>query len=315
MKAIFFGTPHFAAEILKFLFQKKITIAAVVTQPDRPKGRSAKPIPSPVKQVAIEYNPEIPVYTPEKASAEESAALLAAHDADLFIVVAYGEIIKDNLLNMPKLACINIHASILPKYRGAAPIQRCIIEGEKESGVTIMHMAKKMDAGDVISIAKVPILENMTAGELETELCKISQPTLYQVIQDLEQGKALRTPQNHEEASFASKLSSQDGFVDWKQEARKIHDQIRGLTPRPGAWCKIKIKDRILRLKIHQTELKKEYSGKAGEIVKFSDGDFIVACDSGAIKINLLQLEGKKINDAQQFLSMYSNENISLILN
>ena len=173
MKVVFFGTPDFAAKTLDFLLHHNVSVAAVITKPDKPLGRSGRPIPTPVKQVALAQTPPIPLFQPEIVSALEFAPTLEAFHADLFVVVAYGEIIKQHLLDMPRLGCINVHASILPKYRGAAPIQHSIINGETETGVTIMHMVKKMDAGDIIQICRVPIHEDTTAGELEEALCDI----------------------------------------------------------------------------------------------------------------------------------------------
>src|ERR1700722_12681047 len=167
MKVIFFGTPPFAAHVLEYLLSQCIHVAAVVTKPDRPKGRSRVPLPTPVKLIAQQQIPPIPVYQPELVSDPEFADVLIPYQADLFVVVAYGEIIKQHLLDMPKLGCINLHASLLPKYRGAAPIQRCILEGETETGVTIMHMVKKMDAGDIIKTVKIPIHPDRTYGDLE----------------------------------------------------------------------------------------------------------------------------------------------------
>ncbi|MBA3603356.1 MAG: methionyl-tRNA formyltransferase, partial [Parachlamydiaceae bacterium] len=172
MKVVFFGTPPFAAKLLKVLLEQGFSIVAIITKPDKPQGRSKEPLFPAVKETALLYAPNIPLFQPEFVSAPDFAPTLAQFDADLFVVVAYGEIIKQHLLDMPRLGCINVHASILPKYRGAAPIQRAIIGGEEESGVTIMQMVRKMDAGDMIRVAKVPIGQNMIYGELENELCE-----------------------------------------------------------------------------------------------------------------------------------------------
>ena len=157
MKVVFFGTPRIAGDVLGFLLKKNIEITAVISKPDKPQGRSNVPVPVPVKLIAQSHQPPIPVFQPEKVSAPEFAPTLESFNADLFVVVAYGEILKQHVLAIPKLACINMHASLLPKYRGAAPIQRAIINGETESGVSIMHMVKQMDAGDVIKMVKIPI--------------------------------------------------------------------------------------------------------------------------------------------------------------
>src|ERR1700722_14416890 len=169
MKVIFFGTPPFAAHVLEYLLSQCIHVAAVVTKPDRPKGRSRVPLPTPVKLIAQQQIPPIPVYQPELVSDPEFADVLIPYQADLFVVVAYGEIIKQHLLDMPKLGCINLHASLLPKYRGAAPIQHSIIHGDTITGVTIMHMVKKMDAGDMIETVTVPIGPNASFPEIEAD--------------------------------------------------------------------------------------------------------------------------------------------------
>ncbi|MEM1282083.1 MAG: methionyl-tRNA formyltransferase, partial [Chlamydiota bacterium] len=171
MKVIFFGTPVFAATILQFLIDHEVEVVAVVSKPDKPIGRSRKLVPTPVKEVALAHS--IPLYQPEKISAPNVADDLIKYDADVFAVVAYGEILKQHILDMPKKACINLHASLLPKYRGAAPIQQAIINGEKETGVTVMHMVKAMDAGDIIKVAKTPIDINETYGEVQDRLCDI----------------------------------------------------------------------------------------------------------------------------------------------
>ena len=169
MRVIFFGTPEFSARTLDYLLQKGCEVVAVISKPDRPKGRTGAPVPTPVKEILQKKYPQIPFFQPAKVSDLDFAPTLAAFEADLFVVVAYGEIIKEHLLAMPKIACLNLHTSLLPKYRGAAPIQRAIMAGERETGVTIMHLSKKMDEGDIISQVRVPIGENMTFGELQEE--------------------------------------------------------------------------------------------------------------------------------------------------
>ncbi len=294
MKIVFFGTPQFAADTLEFLLQNNIEVVAVVTKPDRPKGRSAVPQPTPVKLVAAAQHPPIPVFQPELVSDLEFAPILSAFNADLFVVVAYGEIIKQHLLDMPPIGCINVHASLLPKYRGAAPIQRCIIDGETESGVTIMHMVRKMDAGDIIKMVKTPIGPNMTYGELEKVLCKLGSQALLEVIRDFENKIFHRLSQDHSLATFAPKIELEECEIHWNLHAQQIHNRVRGVNPHPGAWCKVKIKDNILRLKLYKTLVENNLHGTPGDIMKYDAEGFIIACGQGALRLLEVQLEGKK---------------------
>lgn len=315
MKIVFFGTPPFAANLLKILIDKGIDIAAIITKPDKPQGRSHKLVPSAVKQLALEYAPHIPLYQPVIVSDSEFTPTLAEIQADLFVVIAYGEIIKQHLLDMPKLGCINVHASILPKYRGAAPIQRAIIDGEAESGVTIMQMVKKMDAGDIIRIAKVMISQDMTYGELEEELCKASVEPLLSVLNEYANGIIpAHTPQNPSLVTFAPKIELEDCQIDWNLPAKQIHNLIRGVNPEPGAWCYVQAKGEGKRLKIFRSVLVDSPNAKPGTILKFSKKGIIIACGSQAIKILELQLEGKRLMKANEFISGMSIENFSITL-
>lgn len=308
MKIVFFGTPKFAANTLSYLLEHNISIAAVITKPDKPQGRSGKLVSPPVKNVAESQNPPIPVYQPPLVSAEEFAGTLKHYDADLFIVVAYGEIIKQHLLDMPKLGCINVHASLLPKYRGAAPIQRSIIEGETETGVTIMHMAKKMDAGDIIKMVSIPIEPNMTAGELEEALCKIGCEALLNVVHAFEKGNVQRTAQDHSQATFAPKIELENCEIDWNLPAQKIHNLVRGVTPEPGAWCYVTIKDEKKRLKILKTLYSSEHFGTAGSVNIANKKALQINCGEGSLIITHLQLEGKKPMAGDEFARGYQNQ-------
>lgn len=296
MKIAFFGTPPFAAEVLEYLLAHQVDVAAVITKPDRPKGRSGTPVPTPVKGVALRH--ALPVYQPEKVSDLPFAPTLAAYNADLFVVVAYGEIIKQHLLEMPAKGCINLHASLLPKYRGAAPIQHSILAGDQESGVTIIHLVKKMDAGDMISAVKVPIPSTMTYGELEVALCRAGAPLLLQAIRDLDAGTAARTPQDPAQATLAPKIELEDCEVHWDQPAEKLHNLIRGVYPHPGAWCPVEVRGQKMRLKIHAARGDTTPSGVPGEILQYGKGGISVACGSGSLHLLQVQLEGKKAMSA-----------------
>jgi len=314
MKVIYFGTPDIAANVLEFLLANGVNVAAVVTKPDRPKGRSLTPIATAVKVKALNHQPPIPVYQPELVSAIEFAPILEKYDADLFVVVAYGEIMKQYLLDMPKLGSINLHASLLPKYRGAAPIQRSIIDGEALSGVTIMHMAKKMDAGDIIKIATVKIEPNMTAGELTDELCTVGSKALLDVIHDFEKGIINRIPQDHSQATFAPKIELEDCELKWDLSAQELHNLTRGVNPEPGSFCYVTVKGEKKRLKIRATRVEADMSGIPGQILLAEKEGIVVACKIQALRIIDLQLEGKKAMSIGDFLRGISAEELNFIL-
>lgn len=314
MKVIYFGTPSFAAEVLEYLLENQVEIVAIVSKPDRPKGRSGAPVPTPVKEVALIFDSSIPIYQPAIVSAPEFSSILEVHQADLFVVVAYGEIIKQHLLEMPHLGCINLHASLLPKYRGAAPIQRSIINGETESGVTIMHMVKKMDAGDMIEIAKVSIDSEMTFGELEKALCEVGKAALLKVIHDFEAGHIQRVPQDHGQANFAPKIELEDCEIKWEQSAQTLHNLIRGVNPHPGAWCYIRAKGEKKRLKILKSKvIPQDVNVPPGTMISGTNQDLIVATGQGALQLIEVQLEGKRAMLSSDLLKGLPMQEISFI--
>lgn len=298
MNIVFFGTPWFAAHILEYLIDNGVVPRSVVTKEDKPIGRSSKLIPPPVKQIALEKG--IPIYQPAKVSTKEMEQILAETKPDLFVVVAYGEILKTNILDLPKKGCINVHASLLPLLRGASPIQQSIIEGHKKTGVTIMEMVLKMDAGDVIRTAELPIPEDMTSGELEKALCELSCPLLLSVIKDFEKGDVVKTPQDHAKATYVKKIMQEDCCIDWTKSALEIHNLIRGLQPKPGAWCEVTVGGQKKRLKIHKTTLVSE-RGVPGEVLEYSKNGIVIGTGSEAIRLELLQLEGKKVMTGKEF--------------
>lgn len=302
MRIIFFGTPNFAASILQYLLDANIEVVAVVTQPDRPKGRSLRETPSPVKSLLIDRKMGLPVLQPEKASDPFFLEKLKELRADLYVVVAFGQILPQSLLDIPSKGCINIHASLLPKYRGAAPIQRSLLNGDPETGVVIQKMVKQLDAGDVIATAKLEILPNMTFGELEKELCELSKPLLLLVLQYYEKGIPAAEPQDHSLATYASKVSVEEAEIKWEKPAVIIHNQIRAFSPKPGAWCwAIGANGEKKRVKILRTTLCIE-SGEPGRILS-TDG--VVGCGSNSLKIIEIQPEGKKPMPASEWLRGY----------
>ncbi len=308
MKVAFFGTPPFAAYILDALIKDGIEIVGVVSRPDKSKGRSGTPSPTPIKQYLIDHFPKIPLFQPEKCSTLEFAETLRQLGADLFIVVAYGEIIKQDVLDIPRLGCINVHASLLPKLRGAAPIQRAIINGDKESGITIMHMVRKMDAGDMIEKGIIPIDPEMTFGELEKKMMEVSAPLLLKVVKELEAGTASRTAQDESAVTFAAKIELEDCEINWNKSAQEIHDLIRGVNPYPGAWAFLDIKGAKKRVKFFRSRIAGfSNEGMAPGQIMADKTNFKIACADGFIDVLELQVEGKKSMQISEFLRGYNS--------
>lgn len=312
MRIVFFGTPDFSATLLTFLIDQGVDIAAVVTRPDKPQGRSSKPQFSAVKKLALQKN--LPLYQPPKASDPLFAEELKKLHADLFVVAAYAEILKENILSITPLGCINVHASILPKYRGAAPIQRAIMTGEREGGITIMKMVLELDAGDMYSVAKTPITETMTTGELTAHFAVIGGPALWQVMQDLEKGTARPIPQDSSQATYAKKITTEDAQINWNHSSWQIDCQIRGVTPNPGAWCWIELRGEKKRLLIKKAQkILESYElllSQPGEIVSSEPSRLIISCGEGALEIFELQLEGKQSMTTSNFLKGISKKQI-----
>lgn len=267
---------------------------ACVTKPDKKRGRSQKVSPTAVKEIAEQY--AIPVYQPLKARDPEFIKILKSLNPSLFVVAAYSEIFNEELLNLPPLKCINVHASLLPKYRGAAPIERSLIAGEKESGVTIMKMVKELDAGDMLEVAKTPISETMTSGELYETLSHIGAKALLHVLNHIDSIKPV--PQDASKATFAPKIVPEEGKIDWTKKAETLHNLIRGLTPKPGAYTFIAPQNK--RLIIKKTSIEKSLQGEPGTILNQSG--LVIACGEGALRILEVQLEGKNTMRIEDFL-------------
>lgn len=299
-RLIYFGTPRFAAYILEYLLKEGAEIIAVVSRPDKPQKRSAEPIPTPVKKLALVHN--LPVYQPKKVSDPEFANFLKSLNADLFVVAAFAEILKDNVLEIPKLGCINVHASLLPKYRGAAPIERCVMAGEKESGITIMKMALELDAGDILAVVKTPILEEMTAGELSETLSHLGAPALWKVIQELEKGATHPIKQEASLSTYAKKLKPEEGEINWNQPCEEVDNHIRGVSPKPGAWVWVTLRKEKKRLLIKKARKEPLVSGNPGEILSKIPSELVVGCKTGACRLLEVQLEGKSAMPVAAFL-------------
>lgn len=300
MKIVFFGTSAFAAKILEYLLCHHKNIVAVVTRIDKPRGRTQKILPSSVKEFILQKYPSIPLFQPIKASTEDFAQLLHTLKPDLFVVVAYGEIIKKNLLQLPKKGCINVHASLLPKYRGAAPMQRCLMNGDTETGVSIIEMVEEMDAGPILEREKIFITEEMTFGELEKKLCSISGPLLKNVLKKIEMREVNKIFQDHSEATFAPKISQEDRIIHWEDSAKNIHNRIRGLSPKPGAFCFLLIGKEKKRLIIKKSKVENEenvsqifFSDAPGTTISYTKEGWIISCGKGSLQLLEVQLEGK----------------------
>ncbi len=303
MRVVFFGTSSFAARILSFLLAQGVDIVAVVTRPDRPKGRNLQLSYPPVKELLLQNQSILPILQPLKASTPEIAEQLKSYQADLFLVVAYGEIIKKNILDIPRLGCVNIHASLLPKYRGAAPIQRCLMAGESKTGITLIDMTPEMDAGDMLAQSEIPLPPEMNFAELDHKLCELACGLTLATLTDLTHGKVLRVPQDHSKVTFAPKLTPEEEKIDWAKSATEIFNLIRALSPTPCAWCSVLLGQEEKRLKIKRAELIHEpHNQPPKTLLAFGKQGWIVACGSGALRLTEIQLEGKRAMPAEEFL-------------
>ena len=287
MRVVFMGTPDIAATCLKKILADGFEVVGVYTQPDRPKGRGMKMVYSPVKEVAIANN--IPVFQPENFRADEDVQTLADLKPDVCAVVAYGRILPQRVLDIPTLGCVNIHASLLPQYRGSAPYQWAVLDGLTETGVTAQHMALQMDAGDIIDVAKTPIGENETAGELLDKLAVLGADLLSSVLKKFENGRPEGTRQDESQVSFAPMLDKTMCPIDWTKSAQQVHNQVRGLHPWPVATMELKGQ----KFKVHATAIV-EGMGAPGEILGLTKTGLKIACGEGAVEIRSLQAEGGK---------------------
>ena len=282
------GTPDIAATCLQKILADGFDVVGVYTQPDRPKGRGMKMVASPVKQTALAAN--IPVFQPENFREEETVQQLRDLKPDVCAVVAYGRILPQKVLDIPTFGCINIHASILPKYRGSAPYQWAVLDGLKETGVTAMYLCREMDAGDIIDVSRTPIGENETAGELLDRLAVLGADLLSKTLTRFASGERIvGTSQNPEEVCYAPMLDKTMCPIDWSKSARQVHDHVRGLHPWPVATMELQGK----LFKVHETRVVSG-SGQPGSILELNKNGLVVACGEGAVEIRSLQAEGGK---------------------
>ena len=287
MRVVFMGTPDIAATCLKKIIADGFEVVAVYTQPDRPKGRGMKLVQSPVKELALQQG--LPVFQPESFRDDDAVEQLRALRPDVVAVVAYGRILPQRVRDIPRLGCVNIHASILPAYRGSAPYQWAVLDGCAETGVTAQFMSKGVDEGDIIDIAKTDIGENETAGQLLERLAVLGAALLSKVLTRFTRENVVAVPQNNAEASFAPMLDKSICPIDWSKTARQIHNQVRGLHPWQVATMELK----GLRFKIHEPRVLAR-SGAPGEILELTKTGLVIACGEGAVEIRQLQAEGGK---------------------
>lgn len=295
MKIIFMGTPDFAAASLEALIASRHEIQAVVTQPDKPKGRKGELTPSPVKVVAEEKG--IKVYQPLKVRDEEFVETLRAYNPDVIVVVAFGQIIPLSILKMPKYGCVNIHGSLLPKYRGAAPIQWAVLDGEKETGITTILMDEGIDTGDILLKKTIKIDTDETSGSLFDKLMALGAETILETLDELEKGSLTPIKQGESPTAYAKMLTKAMGLIDFTRSAKELDCFVRGMDPWPSAYTLLAGKT----LKLWKVRAV-EGGGKAGSVIEIGKESFTIACGEGAIEVFEVQLEGKKRMSAGDFL-------------
>ena len=298
MKVIFMGTPDFAAAALEAIVKAGHEVVAVVTQPDKAKGRSDKLLPPPVKEVALQHG--IPVLQPERIKRPEAVEQLKAYPADIFVVAAFGQILSKEILDMPKFGCVNIHASLLPKYRGAAPIQWSILDGEKETGITIMQMGVGLDDGDILLQSRIPILDTDTGDSLFDKLMEEGARLIVEALPKIEAGKLKPILQDESKATHVGKIEKSMGKLDFHRTAVELDRQIRGLNSWPSSFCRYHGK----QLKIWEAKpvLQENAKGEPGEITAVTKDSFTVQTGEGQLVVTSVQLEGKKRMAVKDFL-------------
>ena len=297
MRVLFMGTPDIATGCLQKLIDEKYDLIGVVTQPDKPQNRGKKLGMPPVKELALKY--DIPVYQPIKARDEEFVKTLKELNPDIIVVVAFGQILPKSILDIPKFGCINVHVSLLPKYRGAAPISWVIINGEEKTGVTTMYMDEGLDTGDMILTEEFDLDDEITAGELHDKMKDIGADVLIETLKQIEKGCAPRIPQNHEEFTYAPMMNKALGQIDWSKSAREIHNLVRGVNPWPSAYTNYEGST----MKIWKTEVLNETSNKEpGTIVKVDKDGIRVSTKDNVVLVKEIQMPGKKRVPVSEFI-------------
>lgn len=300
LRVVFMGTPDFAVPCLSRILDDGFTVPAVFTQPDKPVGRHQTLTPPPVKLLALEKG--IPVHQPTKLRDGTALKLLEKLEPDLIVVVAYGRILPREILDCPRLGCINVHGSILPKYRGAAPIQWTVLNGDETAGVTTMFMAEELDAGDIIMTMTTPVGEDETSGELYDRLAPLGAKCLSRTLAKFAMGERVKgTPQPAEGVTLAPMLDKSMAKLDFSQPAQRVHNLIRGMNPWPSAWTTARGK----RLKVHLSQVAEKTGrlGEPGEVLTRPGEPFTVACGEGSVTLLEVQLEGKKLMPGPAYLA------------
>ncbi len=300
MKIIFAGTPVFAAQALKALLDKQYEIVAVLTQPDRPSGRGMQLKPSPVKQLALEHG--LVVLQPQSLKEADIQNQLASYKADLMIVAAYGLILPKSVLQIPRLGCWNIHASLLPRWRGAAPIQRAILAGDQQTGITIMQMDVGLDTGDMLLKKECSITTTDTSETLFDKLAVLGASAIIEALTLHQKNKIQAVAQDNDLASYASKLSKEESQIDWSKSAQEIARNVRGYNPFPGATSVLN----ETPLKIWQANVCEGKAGEPGEVVQVEKNTLVVACGEGALLLEVIQKPNAKALPATQFLQGFT---------
>ena len=291
------GTSTFAVPSFEKLIASKCNIVGVVTQPDRPRGRGKKVLPTPVKEVALKHN--LSIYQPHSIKDSDTINYILAWEPDLIVVVSYGQIIPREIIDYPRYGCVNLHASLLPEYRGAAPIQRAIMEGKKVSGITTMFMDEGLDTGDIIMQVPIPINDNIDHGDYELQLANEGVEILLDTIRALECGSMPRRKQDNSKTSYAPMITKEEEKINWHNSAVDIHNKIRGLSPNPGAFTIINdTKVKIFATTVIDTEAR----GQAGEVVDINNVGFAVQTAKGILLIKEVQRAGKNKMNAKDFL-------------
>ena len=305
MKVIFMGTPDFSVGTLEALIEAGHEVALVVTQPDKPNGRGVKMKYTPVKEVAVAHN--IPVYQPKRIREPECIEELRKYNADIMVVIAFGQILPKEILEMTPYGCVNVHASLLPSYRGAAPIQWAVINGEKVSGVTTMQMNEGLDTGDMLLKVEIPLDEKETGGSLHDKLAEAGARLCVETLDALKAGTVTPEKQGDSPTAYAKMLDKHMGKIDWKMSAKEIERLIRGLNPWPSAYTRWNENDK--GMKIWEAEVAEGQTDKAvGTVVEVAKDGFFVQTGDGLLKITALQIPGKKRMDAAAFLRGYQME-------
>ncbi len=312
MKIVYMGTPEIAAVILESLIARGEEIAAVVTQPDKPKGRGYEMSFSKVKQVALAHG--LTIYQPAKVKEEEFLVLMEQIAPDLIVVAAFGQILPKRLLDLPRYGCINVHASLLPKYRGAAPIQYAILNGERETGVTIQYMAEGLDTGDILTREIVPIAEDETGGSLYNKLAVAGAKVLDTALCQIALGKASRTPQDEAEANYVGTIKKEMGRLDFSCTAKELERRVRAFDPWPGTYANLNGKMlkfwRCEEILFSQEEMQRarENAWGYGSILRVEKDSFAILTKEGGLRVKELQMEGKRRMRTEEFLRGYPLE-------